>query len=251
VDRAVPIWGQPADGTASAKSLKTPLLSELAQLLVCPRVTEDNRAARGDPLCITRFPATYSAWGRVMAEAVARNQWAAVGMVAQTPPPQPRPGTFYQVAAGVVPLYGQTSRAVVVHSNSHAQRRQPRVEREVQAASPPLGTTVRAAAKQAYVCRAAAAAEQLRARQSASPRVAVVIEERPQDGPGRPRQKPPRVVQALRDGLQVTRHERAEVVARKRQEVGGVVLVTHVPTAGERDCGPIKSNTGWSKTLLF
>ena len=34
VDRAIPIWGKPEDGTASDKTLKTTLLSEIAQLLV-------------------------------------------------------------------------------------------------------------------------------------------------------------------------------------------------------------------------
>jgi hypothetical protein len=41
------------------------------------------------------------------------------------------------------------------------------------------------------------------------------------------------VVTALRYGLQVTRHERAEVMARKRQEGGCFVLLTNVPTVGE------------------
>jgi transposase len=249
VDRAVPIWGKPEDGNASDKSLNTTLLAEIAQLLACQGVapgayiyiadaalvTEDNLAALGDTLFITRLPATYSECGRVMAEAVARNQWEEVGVLAQTPPTQHRPGTCYKVAEGVVTLYGKTYRAVVVHSNSHDQRRQQRVEREVQAASTTLGTTVRAAAKQEYFCRAdaEAAAEQLRALQSAYHRVEVVIEERPQYGPGRPSQKQPRVVKARRYGLQVTLHERAEVVARKRQEAGCFVLLTNVPTAGE------------------
>jgi hypothetical protein len=41
------------------------------------------------------------------------------------------------------------------------------------------------------------------------------------------------VVKALRYGLQVALHERAEVIARKRQETGCCVLLTNVPTAGE------------------
>jgi transposase len=249
VDRAVPIWGKPEDGNASDKSLNTTLLSEMAQLLadhgVAPGayiyiadaalVTDDNLAALGDTLFITRLPATYSECGRVIAEAVARDQWEEVGVVAQTLPTQHRPGTFYKVAEAVVTLYGKAYRAVVVHSNSHDQRRQQRLKREVQEASTTLGTTVRAAAKQEYFCRAdaEAAAEQLRALQSAYHRVEVVIEERPQYGPGRPSQKQPRVVKALRYGLQVTLHERAEVVARKQQEAGCFVLLTNVPTAGE------------------
>jgi transposase len=249
VDRAVPIWGKPEDGNASDKSLNTTLLSEIAQLLAChgvapgayiyiadaALVTEDNLAALGDTLFITRLPATYSECGRVIAEAVARNQWEEVGVLAQTPPTQHRPGTFYKVAEDVVTLYGKTYRAVVVHSSHHDRRRQKRLEREVQASSTTLAATVRAAAKQEYFCRAdaEAAAEQLRALQSAYHRVEVVIEERPQYGPGRPSPKHPRVIKALRYGLQVTLHERAEVVARKRQEAGCFVLLTNVPTAGE------------------
>src|SRR5215831_3544367 len=179
VDRAVPIWGKPEDGHASDKTLNTTLLSEIAQLLaqhgVAPGasiyiadaalVTEDNLAACEKTLFITRLPATYSECGRVIAEAVARNQWEEVGVLAQTPPTKHRPGTCYKVAEDVVTLYGKASRAVVVHSSNHDQRRQQRLEREVQAASITLATTVCAAAQQEYFCRAdaEAAAEQLRA----------------------------------------------------------------------------------------
>jgi hypothetical protein len=97
------------------------------------------------------------------------------------------------VAEDVVPLYGKIYRAVGVHSSSHAQRRQKRLEREMQAAATTLAATVHAAAKQEYVCRAEAeaAAEQLRALPSASHRVEGRGEERPQYGPGRPSPKPP------------------------------------------------------------
>ena len=249
VDRAVPIWGKPEYGNASDKTLNTTLLSEIAALLAqygvqpgayiyiadAALVTEDNLAALGDTLFITRLPATYSECGRVIAEAVARNQWEEVGVLAQTPPTQHRPGTCYKVAEKVVTLYGKPYRAVVVHSSHHDQRRQKRLEREVQASSTTLAATMRATAKQEYFCRAdaEAAAEQLRALQSAYHRVEVVIEERPQYGPGRPSPKHPRVIKALRYSLQVTLHERAEVVARKRQEAGCFVLLTNVPTAGE------------------
>ena len=249
VDRAVPIWGKLEDGNASDKTLNTTLLSEIAQLLAChgvapgayiyiadaALVTADNLAALGDTLFITRLPATYSACERVIGEAIARNQWEEVGVLAQTPPTKHRPATFYKVAEDVVTLYGQTYRAVVVHSSNQDPRRQKRLEREMQASSTTLATTVRAAAKQEYFCRAdaEAAAEQLRALQSAYHRVEVVVEERPQYGPGRPSPKRPRVIKALRYGLQVTLHERAEVIAHRRQEAGCFVLLTNVPTVGE------------------
>ena len=122
VDRAVPIWGKPEDGNASDKTLNTTLLSEITQRLACygvqpgayiyiadaALVTEDNLAALRDTFFITRLPATYSACGRVIAEAVAHNHWEEVGVLAQTPPTKHRPGTFYKVAEGEVTLYGQT-----------------------------------------------------------------------------------------------------------------------------------------------
>jgi transposase len=156
-------------------------------------------------------------------------------VLAQTPPTQHRPGTFYKVTEDVVILYGKTYRAVVVHSNSQDQRRQKRLERECQASYTTLEATVREAAQQEYACLAdgETAAAKVRALQSADHRVEVVVEERPQYGPGRPSQTRPHVVKALRYGLQATLHERAEVSARKRQETGCFVLLTNVPTVGE------------------
>ncbi len=249
VDRAVPIWGKAGDGHASDKALNTSLLSEIAQLLaqhgVAPGayiyiadaalVTEDNLAALGDTLFVTRLPATYSECGRVIAEAVARTQWEEVGVLAQTQPTKHRPGTFYKVAEDVVTLYGKTYRAVVVHSSSHDQRRQKRLEREVHEASTTLETTMHTAAQQVYFCRAdaATAAAQLRALPSAYHQIEVEVEERPQYGPGRPSRHQPRPVKAMRYGLKPSLRERAEVIARKRHEAACFVLLTNVPTAGE------------------
>jgi transposase len=249
VDRAVPIWGKPEDGNASDKPLKTTLLSEIAQLLAhqgvqpgayiyiadAALVTEDNLTALGDTLCITRLPAPYSVCEQVLGETVAHNRWEEVGVLAQTPPTTHRPGTFYKVAEASVPLYGKTYRAVVVHSSSQDQRRQKRLERELQESATTLETTVREAAKQAYFCRAdaEAAAEQLRALPSAYHQIEVEVEERPQYGPGRPSRHKPRPIQAMRYGLKPSLRERDEVIARKRQEAACFVLLTNVPTTGE------------------
>jgi transposase len=249
VDRAVPIWGKLEDGNASDKTLNTTLLSELARLLAdygvqpgayiyiadSALVTEDNLTALRDTFFITRLPATYSECGRIIAETVARNQWEEVGVLAQTQPTKHRPGTCYKVAEGSVTLYGQTYRAVVVHSSSQDQRRQQHLEREIQASYATLEATAREAARQEYFCHAdaEAAAAQLRALPSAYHGVTVDVEEHPTYGPGRPSSKQPRVVKALRYGLHVTLHERSEVIARKRQEAGCFVLLTNVPTVGE------------------
>ena len=245
----MPIWGKPEDGKASDQTLNTTLLSEIAQLLAqygvqpgayiysadAALVTEGSLAALRDPLFITRLPATYSEGGRALAEAVAHNDWEEVGVLAQTPPTKRRPGTFDKVAERNVTLYGKVYRAVVVHSSSQDQRRQKHLERESQASYALLEATVREAARQEYFCHAdaEAAAAKLRALPRAYHGVDVDVEERPKYGPGRPSSKQPRVVQALRYGLQVTLHERAEVIARKTPETGCFVLLPNVPTAGE------------------
>ena len=77
VDRAVPLWGKPHDGNASDKTVNNTLLSDIATFLAkhgvtagayiyvadAALVTEDNLAALGDTLFITRFPATYNECG--------------------------------------------------------------------------------------------------------------------------------------------------------------------------------------------
>jgi hypothetical protein len=79
VERAVPIWGAPADGNASDKTVNNTLLSNIATFLaqhgVAPGayiyvadaalVTEDNLAALGDTLFITRLPATERLSGNI------------------------------------------------------------------------------------------------------------------------------------------------------------------------------------------
>ena len=83
----MPIWGAPADGNASDKTVNNTLLSNIATFLakhgVAPGayiyvadaalVTEDNLAALGDTLFITRLPATYNECERLIAEAVAQD----------------------------------------------------------------------------------------------------------------------------------------------------------------------------------
>jgi transposase len=248
VDRAVPLWGEPHDGNASDKTVNNTLLSTLATFMaqhgVAPGaytyvadaalVTEENLAALGDTCFISRLPATYGECGRIIQEAVAHDAWEEVGALAQTKPTKKRPGTFYNVYEGAVTLYEQPYRAVVVQSSAQDQRRLKRLDRELQASYTTLWAAVRAAAKQEYFCRADAevAAEALRAVQTDYHQVEVAVEERPQYGKGRPSMRQPRVVKAMRYGLQPTLTERSAHFAKKRAEAGCFVLLTNTPTAG-------------------
>jgi hypothetical protein len=145
-----------------------------------------------------------------------------------------RPTATFTGSIGHHPGEGTPSRAVVVPASRQAQRRPQALARARLASSLARAGTVREAAPPASGGRAEAeaAAATLRAHQSASHRVAGMVEERPKAGPGRPSLQQPRVVTARRDGLQGTRHAPAEVSARQRQAPGCVVRLTHGPPAG-------------------
>jgi transposase len=198
-------------------------------------VTEDNLAALGDTLFITRLPATYNECGRLIAEAVAHNAWEDVGVLAHTKPTKHRPATAYKAAEGEVTLYGTTYRAVVVHSSAQDKRRQQRLARDIQASSSTLHTTVRTAEQQEYFCRADAddAAAQLRAVHTPYHLVDVTVEERPVYGRGRPRSHQPRPVKAIRYRLKTTIRPHTEHIGRMEEEAGCFVLLTNVPAAGD------------------
>ena len=249
VDRAVPLWGTPEDGNASDKTVNNTVLSNIATFLathgVAPGayiyvadaalVTEDNLAALGDTLFITRLPATYNECGRLITEAVAHNAWEEVGVLAHTKPTPHRPGTSYKASEGEVTLYGRPYRAVVVHSSAQDKRHQQRLARDLQTSQSTLQTTARTAEQQEYCCRAdaEAAAATLRAVQTAYHLVDVTVEEWPLYGRGRPRSHKPRTVKAMRYRLKTTIKPDTERIRRREDEAGCFVLLTNVPTAGD------------------
>jgi transposase len=198
-------------------------------------VTEDNLAALGDTLFITRLPATYSECGRLIAEAVAHNTWEEIGVLAHTKPTKHRTVTAYKVAEGEVTLYGTAYRAVVVHSSAQDKRRQQRLERDILASYSTAQTVARQATQQEYFCRADAetAAAQLRALPTAYHRMEVTVEERPLYGRGRPRSRQPRPIKAMRYRLNMSIHPDTERIRRREDEAGCFVLLTNVPTAGD------------------
>jgi len=249
VDRAVPLWGKPEDGNASDKTVNNTVLSNIATFLakhgVAPGayiyvadaalVTEDNLAALGDTLFISRLPATYNECGRLITEAVAHNTWEDVGVLAHTKPTKHRPGTSYKAYEGEVTLYGTPYRAVVVHSSAQDKRRQQRLARDIQTSSSTMQTTARAAEQQEYFCRADAdaAAARLRAVSAAYHRLEVAVEERLVYGRGRPSAHKPRPITARRYRLKTAISPQTERIARMEEEAGCFVLLTNVPTAGE------------------
>lgn len=74
-------------------------------------VTADHLAALGNTLFISRLPATSSACGRDIAEAIGHDRWKVVGTLAHTKLTKNRPVASYKAAEGQIMLYGKTDRA--------------------------------------------------------------------------------------------------------------------------------------------
>lgn len=144
----VPIFSKLEDGNASDKKLNNGLLTEISKKLAdvgidpagsiyiadSTLVTEENLRLMGDETrFISRLPATFGEHQRLIEHAVESRSWQDYGILAATAPTRNRPGVHYSGFETSVTLYGQTYRAVVVHSSAHDRRRQKRLNREVQA----------------------------------------------------------------------------------------------------------------------
>ena len=199
-------------------------------------VMEDNLAALGDTLFITRLPATYNECGRLIAEAVAHNAWAEVGVLAHTKPTKHRPGTSYKASEGEVTLYGRPYRAGRwctparrINGNSSAWNVTSRPRR---ARSRPQRARL---SSRSIFCRAdaEAAAATLRAVPTAYHLVDVTVEERPIYGRGRRSSHKPRTIKTMHYRLKTTIKPDAERI-RRREDEAGLLRATHQRAHGRR-----------------
>ena len=250
VDANVPILGKLEDGNASDKAINHRLLSEISghmhQHGIAPDafiyiadsalVTEANLERIGEHTrFITRLPATYNEHDGAVLRAIEADDWIELGPIGQTPPTKNRPGACYRVHAGKVTLYGKDSRAVVVHSSAHDQRRLKRLERALKASRRDIEQIAKAEARKTFFCRAdaEAAAAAVRAYRSAFHQMDVRIEERPRYGRGRPKKNVPKTPIAIDYVLDIEIVEQHEAIAKRRLLAGCFVLLSNIPGAGE------------------
>jgi transposase len=145
VDRGVPIFGRTLNGNSSDKTSNNQMLSRIGSIMAkhglgpgafvyvadSAMVTEKNLEAAGSNLFLTRLPATYAECERAIAEAVGTGVWVPIGRLAETAPGTGRPCAEYKAFETSVSLHGKTYRAVVIHSSSHDQRRQKKIEKAI------------------------------------------------------------------------------------------------------------------------
>jgi len=254
VEHNIPIMGGTEDGNSSDKTNNNKVLKNVSGWMAkhglapgafiyvadSAMVTEDNIKSAGENLFITRLPFNYSECAQVVTEAVERGEWDEVGVIARTKPTRNRPVSSYRVAEGEVFLYGQTYRAIVVHSTAHDKRRQKRIDRELKQSRDQLEKKAKGVEEVEYYCFADAesAARRVEKQGNAFYEIETEVVERPKYARGRPSRNKERKINEMRYGVKATIKEKTDAVSRKRQEAGCFVLLTNVPKQGENAHSP-------------
>jgi transposase len=246
VDRNVPVFGKIEDGNASDKSVNHDVLSEISKHMAThglgigafiyiadsAAITKKNLEAIGkDILFISRLPATFNECDRAIKEAVKKNTWEDVGVIAKTKSTAKRPAAHYKSYETEVTLYGETYRAVVIHSSAHDRRRRKRIERKLLEDKKTLTGKCGEVAKTDYFCRedAKAAANKLSAEPCTYYRINTQVEEKPIYGKGRPRKDGFQKVKEMRYVVSAYIAEDIVAVTTFREQAGCFVMITNVP----------------------
>ncbi len=246
VEGGIPIVGKHEDGNASDKTINHTVLGEVARHLRehgvaeeafiyvadSAMVTEENLARAGR--FITRLPATYNACEQAILKAIDADQWTQVGCIAATPPTKKRPAATYRVSEQSVELYETPYRAIVVHSSAHDQRRQKRLERELDASLKAITAQAKACEHKTLFCLAdaQAAAQEAMTQPSAYHRLQVSVVERPRYARGRPKRNGVRTPIAMNYLLTAEILEDEPAIERRRKMAGCFVLLSNVARDG-------------------
>lgn len=170
VDRNIPIIGSCQDGNASDKTLNNVLLGSISKHMAkhglgpgafvyvadAAFVTPANieKSAEKNIKFLTRLPATYKECARAIEQAVGANDWIDIGTLNATNATLKRPAAYYKGFETSVELYGQTLRAIVVHSSAHDKRRHKRIDRMLVKKRNELETTCKNLNCGPFFCRA-------------------------------------------------------------------------------------------------
>ena len=258
VDRNIPILGTTEDGNASDKTLNNELLGGVSKHMArhglkagafvyvadSAFVTPDNLEIAKDKNVkfLTRLPATYKECGRAIADAVCADNWIELGKLNETPATEKRPAADYRGFETTVELYGETYRAIVVHSSAHDKRRHKRIDRMLLQKRRDLETHCKKINVGPFYCRAdaeAAAEKIVKTAANSYYRIQYAIKEVAKYGRGRPAKGEARTPVGYEYHLDVEIDVDADAVTPLRLEAGCFVLLTNLSGKQERVQWPI------------
>lgn len=252
VERDIPIFGRTRDGNASDKTLNNELLGNISKHMArqglsqgafvyvadSAFVTKANLEKADTTKFLSRLPATYNECSRVIQDAVRRNNWIDIGILAETQATEKRPAAHYKVCDSIIELYGTLYRAIVVHSSAHDKRRHKRIERLLKKNKKQLEQACKKTTASVYFCEADALAAAQKLSQLPKKTDCYLIEtsinKKPKYRPGRPKNGEARVPDAFEFQLEIKIIEDEEKLKKLRYEAGCFVLISNLSTDGDK-----------------
>ena len=247
VDRNIPILGGTEDGNASDKTLNNELLGGVSRHMArhglkpgafvyvadAAFVTPGNleKAKEKHVKFLTRLPATYKECGRAITQAVLADSWVDIGELNQTPATKKRPGAYYRGFETTVALYGNTYRAVVIHSSAHDKRRHKRIERLIHQKRQDLETLLKKINTGPFYCRAdaeAAVEKMIKATLNSYHKLTYKIRKVAKYSRGRPAKGKPRTPIGYEYPLNVQIEADTQALASLRLKAGCFVLLSNL-----------------------
>jgi len=260
VDRNIPILGTTEDGNASDKTLNNVLLGGVSRHMArhglkpgafvyvadSAFVTPNNlgKSKQEKVRFLSRLPATYKECARAISEAVSADDWIDFGKLNETPATQKRPAAFYRGFETTVELYGETYRAIVVHSSAHDKRRHKRIDRLLQQKRKELEGDLKKINAGSFYCRAdaeAAADKLIRAAAGSYHRLQCDIKVVPQYPRGRPAKGTTRTPIGHEYLLDVRIDVDTDAISQLRLEAGCFVLLCNLSSEQEKIQWPAQS----------
>ncbi len=252
VDHNIPIFGKIEDGNGSDKNINNRILSEISKRMAnqgldskafiyiadSALVTEKNLQKMGDDIkYITRLPATYNECNRVIKEAIEKDKWEDLGILAITKPTVNRPAAHYKAHESSVELHGKEYRAIVIHSSAHDRRRQKRIDRELNTEHNLLSGKLKKAMKKEFYCErdAQSAVQTLIESKAKYHKLNVTVKEKPIFKAGRLPKNGIRKIKEMRYYLSGTLEKDDEAIEQLLKEVGCFVMLTNVPDTYEEE----------------
>lgn len=165
VEGNIPILGKTEDGNSSDENLNNDTLIALNKFLKeaggvntlyvadAKVVTAENLELLEKDEYITRLPATHKIHGEVIDKALKANEWVDLGILSQTATKNTKqPNASYRIWETEITLYGQKTRAIVVHTTAKDKSKSAGLDRRIEKESKSLSKELKKASKVTYHC---------------------------------------------------------------------------------------------------
>jgi len=175
------------------------------------------------------MPANFKECKRVIDEAVEKDTWQEVGILANNEGTAKKPSAYYRAQEGIVEVECYSYRAITCHSSAYDKRRQKSIEIQLKKDRTALEKTIQDSLLPVYQCHDDAEAARRQITKLASKslhNIDAEITEPPVFKRKRPKKGEPRVAKEFRYELITTLNENPEKTKTLRTRAGCFVLIT-------------------------